>query len=570
MFTVLRVAIDDYSACRIVYKVLVCSLLWIGSGYQALAQADSTLVGDCPRSIGEAYLDVGNVRARILNNGALFYRGEPHVYEVPKGSGANAIFSATIWIGGLIDDELVVSASRYGEWEFWPGPLDETGRPPTDCSMYDRLWEIRKEDVENYIDSEEISQNLIEWPWYLGAPVIDGDGNLDNYDLEAGDLPELLGDQRIWWVMNDRGNIHTSTNSSPIGIEVHGSAFSFANAGPLGNQTFYNFKLINRRNQPVTNTYFGIYVDVDLGDFADDYVGSDTTLGLGYIYNADNFDEGAEGYGEAPPAIGMTFLHTPEALVDLKDNDRDGQVDEPGEQLDMIAAVHFFGDGGALGDPQTGTDYYNYLQGLWAYGDPITEGGVGFNEEGRQVRFHYPGDPLVPTFWSELNTDGNGTANDDNDQRILISSGPFQLLPETAEEIAFAIIWSRGENHLDSVRQLKAHTKAVRDDAALWLTPTAFVHPIQESDNIVLGFDQNFPNPFSTSTTFRYSLPRAMQVKLSVYDVLGREISVLVDELQRPGIHTADYFANSLPAGVYMVHVKLDHVQFVKRMVRVR
>ncbi|TDI76041.1 MAG: hypothetical protein E2O84_03425, partial [Bacteroidetes bacterium] len=54
------------------------------SGIYAAAQS----VGNCDRALGEAYLDVGNVRARILNTGGLFWRGEPHVYEVPKGSGS--------------------------------------------------------------------------------------------------------------------------------------------------------------------------------------------------------------------------------------------------------------------------------------------------------------------------------------------------------------------------------------------------------------------------------------------------------------------------------------------------
>ena len=48
--------------------------------------------GSCVPAQAEAYLDVNNVRARIFNNGPLFYRGEPHVYEVPKGDSTRAIF----------------------------------------------------------------------------------------------------------------------------------------------------------------------------------------------------------------------------------------------------------------------------------------------------------------------------------------------------------------------------------------------------------------------------------------------------------------------------------------------
>ena len=78
-------------------------------------------VGDCEPAEGEAYLDAGNIRARIPNNGGLFWRRTPHVYEVPKGLGKHSIFVASIWVVGMVDNELRAAASRYGPWEFWPG-----------------------------------------------------------------------------------------------------------------------------------------------------------------------------------------------------------------------------------------------------------------------------------------------------------------------------------------------------------------------------------------------------------------------------------------------------------------
>ena len=173
---------------------------WILLIFLLLPHAATAQTGTCEPALGEAYLDAGNVRARILNNGGLFWRGTPHVYEVPKGGGSNAIFAAGIWVGGMINDSLRVAASRYGPWEFWAGPLDALGNPPTDCKPYDQIWEIRTEDIQAFIDGKGISGNMKNWPWQLGAPVVDGDGNPNNYNLEGGDLPELLGDQRLWWL----------------------------------------------------------------------------------------------------------------------------------------------------------------------------------------------------------------------------------------------------------------------------------------------------------------------------------------------------------------------------------
>ena len=56
------------------------------------ATAYAQIPDSCPDAQAEAYLDVNNVRARIFNNGALFWNGSPSVYEVPKDGGVNAIF----------------------------------------------------------------------------------------------------------------------------------------------------------------------------------------------------------------------------------------------------------------------------------------------------------------------------------------------------------------------------------------------------------------------------------------------------------------------------------------------
>ena len=275
--------------------------------------------GTCSRSLGEAYLDVNNVRARIVNTGGLFYRGEPHVYEVPIHSGSNAIFAAALWIGGMIDGDLRMSAARYGNNELWAGPLDDSGNPPKDCNVYDRIYKVSSSDIYTYGTTGVASADMRDWPTGLGAPTLDAEGNeidlMDlplsarrdrKIDLLSGERPVVFGNQSIWWVMNDRGNVHNATDTEPMGIEVHGHAFAASErSGISHNTTLYNFRIFNRNPLPITEAYVGVFLDTDLGDFADDYIGSDSTLGMGYTYNADNFDGGGEGYGTPPPALGV-------------------------------------------------------------------------------------------------------------------------------------------------------------------------------------------------------------------------------------------------------------------------
>jgi hypothetical protein len=67
--------------------------------------------------------------------------------------------------------------------------------------------------------------------------------------------------------------------------------------------------------------------------------------------------------------------------------------------------------------------------------------------------------------------------------------------------------------------------------------------------------EQNYPNPFNPSTTIRYTLPFDSRVTLKVYDILGKEVSTLQDEVSKAGTFTLDFNATSstgtLPSGVY-------------------
>ena len=339
----------------------------------------------------------------------------------------------------------------------WPGPLDENGNPPQDCAVYDQIYEIYLRDIVQYEETGFINENLENWPWQLGAPVVDGDGIPDNYDLAAGDRPQILGHQTAWWVMNDRGNTHETTKTEPLGIEIQVSAFSASSSNEhINNATLYQYKIIYKGNAPLEDAYFGIFQDVDLGNFSDDYVGSDSTLGMGYAYNGDNLDEGTTGYGDAPPAVGFDILQGPLVDSDGLDNNQNGQIDEPGERLSMTSFGFF--DSGLRGDPESGPDYYNLMQGKWTDGQPFTVGGDGRNFSNIPTTFFFSGDPVTRQGWTENNPDPIGSLAPPlppADRRSAVSSGPFEMQPGDVQEITFAVVWARGADNLDSVSKLR-------------------------------------------------------------------------------------------------------------------
>jgi len=81
---------------------------------------------------------------------------------------------------------------------------------------------------------------------------------------------------------------------------------------------------------------------------------------------------------------------------------------------------------------------------------------------------------------------------------------------------------------------------------------------------------QNYPNPFNPTTVINFSLPQEMHVTLKVYDILGQEIAVLVNQLKPAGEHKALFNAKELPSGVYIYSLKSGTYSSVKKMLLVK
>jgi len=479
------------------------------------------IAAGCAASTSQTDLDVNNVRATILGGGDMWWDLNDAQYEIPKGGLKNSLFAGALWIGGVDNGGQLKAAAqtyRQGGDDFWPGPLNVNTASITDdeCQEYNKHFKIDRSQVEEFIDRHVVAQDptyeipdeILEWPAHGGpgqdaylAPFhdVNGDGFYSAYD---GDYPDynmtgtndnakLYGDQTLWWVFNDKGNIHTETEAEPIGLEIHAQGFGFVAENEVNDMTFYNYKIINRGTQPLTETYFGQWVDPDLGWYLDDYVGCDVGLGLGFCYNGDAEDEGASGYGFNPPAIGVDFFQGPRAdEYDLIDNDRDGFVDEMDsiinpvtgqweytqyEEVIMSKFVYYNNDFTVTGNPSTGTHFYNYLQGIWKDNVPMTYGGDGKgNGPGATTElcnFMFPGstdrgDPIsTPNYpdmyaqygeWTEV-TAGNIPA----DRRFLQSAGPFSLAPGAVNYITVGVVWARAKagGPTASVQLLKVYDR---------------------------------------------------------------------------------------------------------------
>ena len=98
---------------------------------------------------------------------------------------------------------------------------------------------------------------------------------------------------------------------------------------------------------------------------------------------------------------------------------------------------------------------------------------------------------------------------------------------------------------------------------------SSFVDINNNSTNIIPGYslNQNYPNPFNPATNINYEIPLRGTVSLIVYDMLGKETAVLVNEIQQAGKYSVSFNAGNLPSGVYFCTLKTEGFTDTKKMI---
>lgn len=419
---------------------------------------------DCTQSTSQIDLDVNNVRARLLGGGDMWWDLSDGRYIVPQITPStqevSAIFAAAIWMGGYdAGGNLKMAAQTYRQQgnDFWSGPIDDTGSTDqATCQQWDRHWKINLSDVfdhiADYADNgqidDDIPNSIKGWPGRgnphfeevngFAIPLrrfapfedINGDGI---YDPQDGDYPGIKGDQSIWWMYNDVGNSHTETGSASIGLEVGVLAYAFNSTSPpsLDNTTFYEYTITNKSTESISDYYIGIFADVDLGCWNNDYVGCDVDRQMGYVYNGEATDpdcNGVNGYGNDVPILGIQMLRTP---TDASGN--------PSPFSSFVAYNNNFGSAPvATTNPDGAEDFYNYMRGVWKDGTPIQYGGDGYQEGTETVTHMFPSNPADNSSgaWSECSAN-----NDPDDRRFVMAVGPAELQPGDIKHLAFSVVW---------------------------------------------------------------------------------------------------------------------------------
>jgi hypothetical protein len=95
------------------------------------------------------------------------------------------------------------------------------------------------------------------------------------------------------------------------------------------------------------------------------------------------------------------------------------------------------------------------------------------------------------------------------------------------------------------------------------------------SDNVaaiprILELAQNFPNPFNPTTNIKFTLPKTEHVRLTVYDILGKQVATLVDGVQNMGSHVVQFDGTAFASGLYIYRLETDSRMITKKMIFVK
>lgn len=140
----------------------------------------------------------------------------------------------------------------------------------------------------------------------------------------------------------------------------------------------------------------------------------------------------------------------------------------------------------------------------------------------------------------------------------------YEAGPQTVARIRTRDITDGKPIHADAVMLLLDRQKSPN---VLIPVPTSIERDVTDSEapsGIVL--EQNYPNPFNPTTAIRFTLDVGRSTSLKVYDMLGREVAVLVNDVMPAGTHSVEFDASNLASGVYVYRLTVDGETFTKRM----
>jgi hypothetical protein len=140
-------------------------------------------------------------------------------------------------------------------------------------------------------------------------------------------------------------------------------------------------------------------------------------------------------------------------------------------------------------------------------------------------------------------------------------------------------VWTNCTNHgnieLLADHKIKYVPESLRDPSIVNPNPDMYIPPgtdVSQEWAVVENFalSQNYPNPFNPVTTISYSLQKQSEVKISVYDLLGNEVTILVNGMKPAGTHKIQFDGSNLSSGIYFYKLQSENNVISKKMALIK
>jgi hypothetical protein len=452
------------------------------------------------------------------NNGGCWWPiGTNHVY----------IYGAGMWFGSIDTGDSLVTIGygpHGGECEFAPGLAG---------------WPVNHPAAIIYIHPEN-------WP----APP-------DTLPMAPQDT---VSHEDSWCCFNDCDSIyHMPGDTRPIGIEVYQTVYAW-DYWFVEDMIFFRYDVKNVSGHTLDDCYFGVCTDCDIGNEAGT-AANDICTGIverTYIMDSDTIvvdDMGYQwqtspepGWTAFPGTIGFDLLQTPFDLVAGQDKDGDGILDQyerdSAYYVNVLPPSLWDADNDGLPDWRDPSQWPQFgmtaLKRFTLQVEPNIDAEryatlAGYNF---LTGIYEPYDTLIPS---------------PDDQRFMMSSGPFDLAPDSIATLVFAVMFANWHN----IYQTPDSGLALVDKWAqyfydmYWFTYTGVR---ENSEFRISNCEMKItPNPISHNGTVSFSLPKTDHVSLRLYNIAGRLVDKIMDAQVDAGRHTVNVNVASLPQGTYFL-----------------
>ncbi len=513
------------------------------------------------------------------------------IWPVTSPQRLTAIFATGIFIGAKVgpQHELRVAASLYNT-HYSPGNIPIIGQVPSQSVCNDPSWRgyyVQLTDPTLFTGGTRMKtaggrqytfnyDSWAAWPVQKGAPYVEVNGIPGYQPAWNGDRPGIGNgmtarpEEILFMVYMDYTNCTDSVHytegglpggSRPLGAEIQQIVFNF-NCFPLRDIYFVKHRIINKSSLQWDSTYIAIGSDNDLGDAIDDATGCDTNRNMGFMYNYDNDDP---QYGTNPPTVGIRLLQSPLRYTGLPGDTAKLPYDSLiGYKIVGMTSHNSFKNSGCYRDPSTDTTAYYYLRGLNWCGQQMINGVTGL-----PTKFRYSGNACQRTGWYD---------SLQGDKKNFLSSGPIIMNSGDTQIVVSGFMITRdGGNNLQNVCAVQTLS-----DSALANYYRDFnscqpigIEPIGSEIPIKFELLQNYPNPFNPATKIIFQIPAFAEttrrvVSLKIYDALGREVAVLVNEELKPGTYEIEWNAENLPSGVYFYSLITNNFTQTRKLVLIK